>query len=47
MKASEFSKVVVEMIKSEKEFFEEAIQKEDWSELEDEIFEYVSNCDGD
>lgn len=45
MKASEFSKTVVEMIQSEKETFEELIENEDWQGLEDEIFEYAQSAD--
>ena len=42
MKASEFAKVVTEMIESEKKTFQEFIENEDWDSLEDEIFYMVS-----
>lgn len=45
MKSSEFAKVVVEMIQSEKEVFEELIRNEDWQGLEDEVFEYAQSAD--
>lgn len=47
MKASEFAKAVREMLQAEKEMFQGFLENEDWDGLEDEIFEYASNCDGD
>lgn len=47
MKISEFSKIVTEMIQEEKEIFQEYIENEDWESLEDEIYEYMVNCDCD
>lgn len=38
----EFSKLVTEMIRSEKEEFQKFIENEDWEGLEDEVFEYAS-----
>lgn len=46
MKASEFAKIVTEMLQAEKEVFQELLENEDWDGLEDEVFEYASNCDG-
>lgn len=45
MKASEFAKVVTEMIKSEKEVIKDHIEREDWQGLEDEIFECAQSAD--
>lgn len=45
MTISEFSKFVTEMIQYEKETFQEYIENEDWESLEDEIYEYMVNCD--
>ena len=45
MKASEFAKIVTEMIQAQKEVFHEFIEKEDWDGLEDEVFEYASQGD--
>lgn len=42
MKASDFAKAVTEMIKNEKEVFEELIENEEWETLEDEVFEYAT-----
>lgn len=45
MKVSEFAKVVKDMLQTEKELFSELLEKEDWTAIEDEVFEYASNCD--
>ena len=45
MTKMEFAKVVTEMIKSEKDTFKELIEKEQWDELETEIYEYAELAD--
>lgn len=45
MKNTEFAEAVTEMIKSEKDTFKELIEKEEWDELETEIYEYAELAD--
>lgn len=45
MTINEFAKFITEMIRDEKETFQEYIENEDWDALEDEIYEYLASCD--
>lgn len=45
MTINEFSKVITEMIRDEKETFQEYIENEDWQNFEDLIYECMTNCD--
>lgn len=45
MTADEFARSVVTMLQYEKDNFVELIENEDWDSLEDEICEYIAQCD--
>ncbi len=45
MTINEFAQLATEVIREEKETFQEYIEKEDWSSFEDEIYECLANCD--
>lgn len=45
MTINEFAKFITEIIRDEKETFQEYIENEDWESLEDEIYECLANCD--